>query len=249
MDPIVFEDVQKSYNQKIALKQISLSFTLNKTTAVIGPSGSGKSTLLQLINGLLMPDQGKVYMFGEDIDYTKLPELRKKLGYAVQGTGLFPHLTVLKNITLLAVLNKWDQDRIQNRAKELMELVNLPFSYATRYPYELSGGEQQRVGLCRAMMLNPKIFLLDEAFGALDPMTRSEIHVEFLTLQKMEAITVVLVSHDLREAFKLAEQIVILNHGSIEQTGTRSEILKNPATKFVEKFVHLQLEDNAFQTF
>jgi len=236
MNPIVFENVQKAYNQKIALKQISLCFALNKTTAVIGPSGSGKTTLIQLVNGLLKPDQGKVFVFGEEIDYSKLPELRRKLGYAVQGTGLFPHLSVLKNITLMANMNHWDSERIHDRVMELMELVSLPFSYSIKYPHELSGGEQQRVGLCRAMMLNPKIFLLDEAFAALDPITRSEIHVEFLKLQKLEARTIVFVTHDLREALKLGDHIIILNQGRIEQMGAPGDILDNPATKFVEKF-------------
>ncbi|MCH8956879.1 ABC transporter ATP-binding protein, partial [candidate division KSB1 bacterium] len=232
------------YHQKIALKNISLTFQPDKTTAVIGPSGSGKSTLIQLINGLLRPDHGQVSVFDKKINYDKLSELRKRMGYAVQGTGLFPHLTVKKNITLLAVLENWENDRISKRAEELVNLVNLPKDYFTKYPHELSGGEQQRVGLCRAMMLNPKIFLLDEAFGALDPITRSEIHAEFIKLQKLEARTIILVTHDLREAFKLADQVVILNEGQIEQIGTRKEILETPASKFVKKFVHMQLEDD-----
>ena len=244
MSSIAFDNVSKSYHQKIALKNISLTFQPNKTTAVIGPSGSGKSTLIQLINGLLRPDHGQVSVFDKKINYDNLSELRKRMGYAVQGTGLFPHLTVKKNITLLAVLENWENDRISKRAEELVNLVNLPKDYFTKYPHELSGGEQQRVGLCRAMMLNPKIFLLDEAFGALDPITRSEIHAEFIKLQKLEARTIILVTHDLREAFKLADQVVILNEAQIEQIGTRKEILEAPASKFVKKFVHMQLEDD-----
>lgn len=244
MSSIAFDNVSKSYHQKIALKNISLTFQPNKTTAVIGPSGSGKSTLIQLINGLLRPDNGQVSVFDKKINYDNLSELRKRMGYAVQGTGLFPHLTVKRNITLLAVLENWGNDRISKRADELVNLVNLPADYFTKYPHELSGGEQQRVGLCRAMMLNPKIFLLDEAFGALDPITRSEIHAEFIRLQKLEARTIILVTHDLREAFKLADQVVILNEGQVEQIGTRKEILETPASKFVKKFVHMQLEDD-----
>jgi len=244
MSSIAFDNVSKSYHQKIALKNISLTFQPDKTTAVIGPSGSGKSTLIQLINGLLRPDHGQVSVFDKKINYDNLSELRRRMGYAVQGTGLFPHLTVKKNITLLAVLENWENDRISKRAEELVNLVNLPKDYFTKYPHELSGGEQQRVGLCRAMMLNPKIFLLDEAFGALDPITRSEIHAEFIKLQKLEARTIILVTHDLREAFKLADQVVILNEGQVEQIGTREEILEAPASKFVKKFVHMQLEDD-----
>jgi osmoprotectant transport system ATP-binding protein len=161
----------------------------------------------------------------------------------VQGTGLFPHLTVEKNITLLAVLENWDKNRLDNRAEDLMKLVNLPLNYSKKYPHELSGGEQQRVGLCRAMMLNPKIFLLDEPFGALDPITRSEIHEEFIKLQKLETRTIVLVTHDLREALKLADYLIILNQGKIEQMATRNEILERPETEFVESFVHSQLQE------
>ena len=244
MSSIAFDNVSKSYHQKIALKNISLTFQPDKTTAVIGPSGSGKSTLIQLINGLIRPDHGQVSVFHKKINYDNLSELRRRMGYAVQGTGLFPHLTVKRNITLLAVLENWQNDRISKRAEELVNLVNLPADYFNKYPHQLSGGEQQRVGLCRAMMLNPKIFLLDEAFGALDPITRSEIHAEFIKLQKLEARTIILVTHDLREAFKLADQVVILNEGQVEQIGTRKEILETPASKFVKKFVHMQLEDD-----
>lgn len=242
MGQIVLEGVSKVYGGETALQDVSLSFMDDVTTAVIGPSGSGKSTLLQLINGLVRPSRGRVFVFGQEIDYQRLPDLRRQIGYAVQGTGLFPHLTVEENITLLARLAKWDPDRITARAEELMKLVNLPLSYARKYPHELSGGQQQRVGLCRAMMLNPKLFLLDEPFGALDPVTRSEIHREFLHLQQSEARTVVLVTHDLREALKLAHRLVILNRGHLVQHGTCGEILGHPANEFVRNFVHVQLD-------
>ncbi|RMD86366.1 MAG: ABC transporter ATP-binding protein [Calditrichaeota bacterium] len=243
MHPIIFEEVSKFYNGKPALKDVNLSLPSDCTTAIIGPSGSGKSTLLQLINGLLIPDHGQVLVYGKPIDYSCLPKLRRHIGYAVQGTGLFPHLTVEQNITLLARLMKWDKQQIEKRARELMDLVNLPHSYRKRYPHELSGGEQQRVGLCRAMMLNPKIFLLDEPFGALDPITRSEIHQEFVKLQKLEARTIVMVTHDLKEALKLGDFLVILNQGKVEQCGKPQEILQNPASEFVKNFLHSQLED------
>jgi osmoprotectant transport system ATP-binding protein len=212
------------------------------TTAVVGPSGSGKSTLLQLVNGLVRPSQGRVLVFGKPIDYTRLVELRRQIGYAVQGTGLFPHLTVEANITLLAKLAKWEPARIRARAETLMKLVNLPLVYARRHPYELSGGQQQRVGLCRAMLLNPRIFLLDEPFGALDPITRNEIHREFLRLQASEARTIVLVTHNLREAQKLAQRLVILDRGRIVQQGACTEVLENPVNEFVRTFFQSQLE-------
>lgn len=242
MVQIRLEGVSRFYGDETALQNIHLSLTDDVTTAIVGPSGSGKSTLLQLVNGLVRPCRGKVFVFGGEIDYQRLPELRLQIGYAVQGTGLFPHLTVEENITLLAKLAKWDPERIGARAEELMRLVNLPLSYAQRYPHELSGGQQQRVGLCRAMMLNPKIFLLDEPFGALDPITRSEIHREFLHLQHSAARTIVLVTHDLREALKLAQCIVILDRGHLVQHGTCDEILQHPANEFVRSFLHVQLD-------
>jgi osmoprotectant transport system ATP-binding protein len=242
MSQITLENISKFYGDQQALLDIELTFTDDVTTAVVGPSGSGKSTLLQMINGLVRPNHGTVAVFGKPIDYQCLPELRLRLGYAVQGTGLFPHLTVEANITLLARLIKWDAERIKARTEELMELVNLPLSYVQRYPHELSGGEQQRVGLCRAMILNPQVFLLDEPFGALDPITRNEIQREFLHLQRSEARTIILVTHDLREALKLAQRLVILDQGRLVQHGTCVEILENPANEFVRSFFQSQLE-------
>ncbi|MFQ5803743.1 MAG: ATP-binding cassette domain-containing protein [Candidatus Methylomirabilales bacterium] len=242
MGQITLDNISKFYGDQQALHDIDLTFTDDVTTAVVGPSGGGKSTLLQLINGLERPTRGTVLVFGKPIDYQRLPELRLRIGYAVQGTGLFPHLTVEANITLLARLAKWDAGRIKARTEELMKLVTLPLSYTQRYPHELSGGEQQRVGLCRAMILNPQIFLLDEPFGALDPMTRSEIQQEFLHLQRVEARTMILVTHDLREALKLAQRLVIVDQGRIVQHGTCAEISENPANGFVRSLFQSQLE-------
>lgn len=241
MAQIAFAGVSKFYDQERALHDVSLTFADDVTTAVVGPSGSGKSTLLQLINGLVHPSQGVVYVFGKAIDYGCLPELRRQIGYAVQGTGLFPHLTVEGNITLLARLAKWERKRIRARSEELMRLVDLPLEYARRYPHELSGGQQQRVGLCRALMLDPRIILLDEPFGVLDPITRKEIHREFLRLQALQARTIVLVTHDLSEALKLAQRLVILNRGRLEQHGSREEVLQRPATEYVRTFFQSQL--------
>jgi osmoprotectant transport system ATP-binding protein len=243
MPQIVLENVCKSYGTEPALQDVSLSLADDVTTAVVGPSGSGKSTLLQTINGLVRPDRGTVSVFGKPIDYERLPELRRQIGYGVQGTGLFPHLTVFQNITLLARLAGWDGERIRARAEQLMDLVGLPIAYRERYPHELSGGQQQRVGLCRAMMLNPRVFLLDEPFGALDPVTRREIHKEFLHLQEAEPRTIVLVTHDLREAVRLAQRIAVLDRGRLVQHGERDELLKQPADDFVRRFFQTQLEE------
>jgi osmoprotectant transport system ATP-binding protein len=242
MPHIVLEDVSKSYGKEEALRAVHIEFADGVTTAVVGPSGSGKSTLLQTINGLERPSAGTVRVFGKPIDYGRLPELRRQIGYAVQGTGLFPHLTAEKNITLLARLVGWSKDRSRARAMELMNLVGLPWDLAARYPFELSGGQQQRVGLCRAMMLNPPIFLLDEPFGAIDPVTRQEIHQEFLRLQASEPRTMVLVTHDLREALKLAQRLAVLDRGLVVQHGPCEEIVKAPATEFVRMFFRTQLE-------
>ncbi len=237
-----FQNVYKYYGPAYALRDINLAIAENVTTAVVGPSGSGKSTLLQLSNGLERPNAGRIFVFGQEMDYARLPALRRQIGYAVQGTGLFPHFTVQQNITLLAVLEKWEKRRIRARAEELMNLVSLPLEFSRRYPHELSGGQQQRVGLCRAMMLNPALFLLDEPFGALDPITRHEIHDEFLRLQKSEPRTILLVTHDLKEALKLAQHPVILNRGQIEQSGPCEDVIRHPANDFVASFLKTQLE-------
>jgi len=234
--------VSKCYGNERALHEVSLAFADDVTTAVVGPSGSGKSTLLQLINGLVRPTRGTVLVFGKAVDYRHLPELRRQIGYAVQGTGLFPHLTAEGNVTLLARLARWDRERIRARAEELMKLVGLPPDYARRYPHELSGGQQQRVGLCRAMMLNPRVFLLDEPFGALDPITRKEIHREFLRLQEAEARTIILVTHDLAEARKLAQRLVVLERGRVVQHAACADVVRDPASAFVHEFFQTQRE-------
>src|SRR5262245_44585058 len=242
MSEIVFQGVSKSYGKEAALHDVTVAFADGVTTAVVGPSGSGKSTLVQLINGLVRPTAGTVQVFGKPIDYDRLPQLRRQIGYAVQGSGLSPHLTVARNITLLARLVGWSTERSRTRARELMERVGLPWTCATRYPHQLSGGQQQRVGLCRAMMLRPPLFLLDEPFGALDPVTRNEIQEEFLNLQQSEPRTVILVTHDLREALKLAQRLVILDHGRIAQHGPGEELVNTPVNEFVRSFFQTQLE-------
>jgi osmoprotectant transport system ATP-binding protein len=242
MPSIVVENATKSYASETALRGVSLAFEDNETTAVVGKSGSGKSTLLQLINGLVRPTTGLVRLFGDALDYDHLPALRRRIGYAVQSTGLFPHMTVFDNVALLARLEGWDDGRIHTRSRELMDLVELPHEYATRYPHELSGGQQQRVGLCRAMVLDPPVFLLDEPFGALDPITRHEIHKEFIRLQHASARTIVLVTHDLREAVKLAARLVILDRGQVAQHDTREAVLRSPANDFVAELLATQLE-------
>lgn len=243
MYPVKFDNISKDYSGKKILDNINFHIEENKITSIIGKSGSGKSTILKTINGLIKPSGGKVIVFNREIDYNRIYELRLQIGYSVQGTGLFPHMNVNENISILAKLQKtWSKDQIRERTEHLMNLVNLPSEFKSKYPYQLSGGEQQRVGICRAMMLNPKIFLLDEAFGALDPTTKNEIHRELLKIQKTEPRTIVLVTHDLREAFKLADKIIIIDKGIIQQIGTKEEILNQPSSDFVKFFIKSQFD-------
>jgi osmoprotectant transport system ATP-binding protein len=237
MNPVIFHHVTHFYGQRKVLDVPDLAFDENKITVVLGRSGSGKSTLLQMINGLIIPSEGMVKVFGNEIDYNHAHELRRAIGYSVQGTGLFPHMTVFDNIALLPRITNQDVDTIIPRIDHLMKMVDLSPGFKDKYPFQLSGGEQQRVGICRAMVLNPQIFLLDEAFGALDVMTRNEIHEELLTLQKAEPRTIILVTHDICEAMKLADNLIILEEGKIQQYATPSEIKKNPANKNVDDFL------------
>jgi len=182
---------------------------------VVGASGCGKSTLLKLCNGLLQPDEGTVFAFGEPMDYDALPNLRRRMGYAVQGTGLFPHLKARDNITLMASLAGWSESAIDARLAELLQLMHLDSGLLTRHPHQLSGGQQQRVGLCRAMMLRPEVLLLDEPFGAIDPITRYDIHQQMLEILAAEPVTVLMVTHDMREAMLLANRILLMHGGKI----------------------------------
>lgn len=184
-------------------------------TAVVGASGCGKSTLLKLCNGLLRPDSGTVSAFGAPLDYTALPALRRRMGYAVQGSALFPHLSARDNIILGAQISGWAADDIARRVDELIALMHLDGDLLERYPHQLSGGQQQRVSLCRAMMLRPAALLLDEPFAAIDPLTRYEIHRQLLEVLAVEPATVLLVTHDMREALFLAQQIVVMHEGRI----------------------------------
>ena len=189
MNPIIFRDISHYYDTGQVLNKINLSFEENKISVILGRSGSGKSTLLQMINGLLIPSKGFIELFGKKINYENIYHLRRAIGYSVQGTGLFPHLSVYENIALLIKINGQDHfEKIEN----LLEMVDLDLSFKEKYPHQLSGGEQQRVGICRAMILDPPIFLLDEAFGALDVATRRELQQELLKLQKTKPRTIVL---------------------------------------------------------
>lgn len=233
-------EVSHGYGGQEVLTNLTIRFQENKITAIIGKSGSGKSTLLQLINGLLRPSKGQVSVFNQPLNYDQTTSLRLRMGYMVQGTGLFPHLTIAQNIAIAGKVR--DNSQPGARVNELMELVGLPASYQTKYPYELSGGEQQRVGICRALYLNPPLLLMDEPMGALDPITRQDIQQEIVKLQLLAPRTMLLVTHDMREAKKLADFILVLDRGKVQQFDHASNVISEPATQAVRDLINASLD-------
>lgn len=226
MPTITLDSVHKTYATETALDNVSHTFLQHSITAIIGRSGCGKSTLLQMCNGLARPDQGAVSVFDQPIDYRELPALRRRIGYAVQGTGLFPHLTIKDNISLLATLGNWQQSAIDERLEQLLALTQLQHTQLAKYPHQLSGGQQQRVGLCRAIMLSPELLLLDEPFAAIDPLTRMDIQQQLLDLHAAEPVTIILVTHDMQEALLLADDIVIMETGRVIKASSKNNLLE-----------------------
>jgi len=221
--------------------QVSLEVGQGECLVLVGRSGSGKSTILRMVNGLVDPDSGEVRIEGRVWGFDKDPRLRRRIGYVIQQAGLFPHLSVFQNISLLGRLEVWPAEKIHERVFELLDLVNLESGrFAERYPLELSGGEQQRVGLARALFLDPPILLMDEPFGALDPITRRQLQKDFLKLQRrfQTRKTILFVTHDMEEAVLMGNRIAVMDGGKILQVGTPEEIQKNPATDFVDDFFH-----------
>jgi osmoprotectant transport system ATP-binding protein len=222
------------------LGPLDLRVDEGQTLVVLGPSGAGKTTLLRLLLGLLAPDQGTVRFRGEDIRGVDAAALRRRIGYVVQGGGLFPHLTAEGNIALVARWLGWREERIAQRVRELLDLARLPQAALLQYPAQLSGGQAQRVGLLRALMLDPEVLLLDEPLGALDPVTRYDLQGDLKTAFERLRKTVVLVTHDLGEAAFFAHRIVLLHDGRIAQEGTFEELAHSPADEYVARFVHAQ---------
>lgn len=218
-----------------ALDDVSLSIPSGQTTAVLGASGSGKSTLVQLIVGLHSPDSGTVTTLGETLRPDNLRALRKRIGYAIQEVALLPHMKIRENILLPAVLSDWSHDDQSARLEELLNLMQLPESVLDRFPHELSGGQQQRAGLCRALMLRPDLLLLDEPFSGLDTMTRRNLHEQFLAMRKQMTISTVLVTHDPEEAVRLAEFIVVMRGGKVQQFDRVQTVLDRPANDYVRE--------------
>ncbi|CAN2248014.1 choline ABC transporter ATP-binding protein OpuBA [Bacillus vallismortis] len=235
---LTLENVSKTYKGgKKAVNNVNLKIEKGEFICFIGPSGCGKTTTMKMINRLIEPSAGKIFIDGENIMEQDPVELRRKIGYVIQQIGLFPHMTIQQNISLVPKLLKWPEHKRKERSRELLKLVDMGPEYLDRYPHELSGGQQQRIGVLRALAAEPPLILMDEPFGALDPITRDSLQEEFKKLQKTLHKTIVFVTHDMDEAIKLADRIVILKAGEIVQVGTPDDILRNPADEFVEEFI------------
>jgi osmoprotectant transport system ATP-binding protein len=235
---IEVEQVSRQFGPLLAVDNVSLTIERGTITVLVGTSGSGKSTLLRIINRLIEPTSGTIRINGRDTASLSGEELRRGIGYAIQGHGLFPHWTVARNIGTVPQLIGWDQARIDKRVTELMELFDLdPKVYAQKFPHQLSGGQQQRVGVARALAAEPAVLLMDEPFGALDPIIRAKAQEDLLALQRRLGITVVLVTHDMEEAMLLGDRIAVMDGGKLLQYAKPAEILAHPAPGFVERLV------------
>lgn len=236
---IAFENVTKKYdNNQIAVNAINFEIQKGEFFVIIGPSGCGKTTLLKMINRLIQLTEGTIRINGKRISDYNIHELRWNIGYVLQQIALFPHMTIAENIAIVPEMKKWETTKIQQRVHELLEMVGLePAQYSDRKPNELSGGEQQRVGVVRALAADPEIILMDEPFSALDPISRTKLQNDLLELQRAINKTIVFVSHDMQEALKLGDRICVMKDGEIVQIGTPKEIIQNPVNDFVRKFI------------
>lgn len=233
-----FKNITKVFKNQTIIKDINFTVNEGEFIVIIGPSGCGKTTTLKMINKLIAPTSGNIYLEGKDIFNEDTIKIRRNMGYVIQQTGLFPHMTVGENIGLIPGLEKWSEDKILERTTELLKLVGMePKDFIDRYPFELSGGQQQRIGVARAFAINPDIILMDEPFSALDPISRSQLQDELFNLQQEFKKTIVFVTHDMDEALKLADRICIMKDGDILQFDVPEEILKKPANEFVEEFI------------
>jgi osmoprotectant transport system ATP-binding protein len=235
---ISLHDVNKRWGVTVALDGVSLDIRRGEFVVLVGPSGSGKSTLLKVINRLVEFDSGEVRFLGTPIRRLRPEDLRRRLGYAIQSTGLFPHWTVARNIATVPSLLGWPAARIAQRVDELLALLALdPATFRDRYPQQLSGGQQQRVGVARALAADPEMLLMDEPFGALDNLTRLALQQALADIQRRTGKTVLMVTHDITEALRLASRIVLLDRGRIVQVGSPNELLRSPADAFVSDFI------------
>ncbi|HGV7081935.1 TPA: glycine betaine ABC transporter ATP binding protein YehX [Escherichia coli] len=233
---IEFSHVSKLFGAQKAVNDLNLNFQEGSFSVLIGTSGSGKSTTLKMINRLVEHDSGEIRFAGEEIRSLPVLELRRRMGYAIQSIGLFHHWSVAKNIATVPQLQKWSRARIDDRIDELMTLLGLESNLRERYPHQLSGGQQQRVGVARALAADPQVLLMDEPFGALDPVTRGALQQEMTRIHRLLGRTIVLVTHDIDEALRLAEHLVLMDHGEVVQQGNPLTMLTRPANDFVRQF-------------
>ncbi len=235
---ILLDEVTKRYGDTLAVDTLSMEVTDGEVCVLIGPSGCGKTTTLRMINRLVDPSSGRILIKGEDTRKSRPEVLRRTIGYAIQNVGLFPHMTVEQNIGIVPSILGWERTRITKRVHDLLGLVGLtPLTYAAKYPAQLSGGEAQRVGVARALAADPPILLMDEPFGAVDPLTRERLQQQFLAIQRELKKTVVLVTHDLDEAVRLADRVAVMRDGKLVQYDTPENLLANPSSSFVRNFV------------
>lgn len=238
---IRFDHVSKTYGSHTIVKDFSLTIEKGEFLTVIGSSGSGKTTVLKMINGLLEPSLGTIYVEGKDISTVNQTMLRRNIGYVIQGIGLFPHMSVRKNIAYVPeLLNHHDKAKTSRAVERLIKVVGLEEEMLNRYPSELSGGQRQRVGIARSLAANPDILLMDEPFGAVDEITRKLLQNEIARIHAELGVTIVFITHDIKEALKLGTRVLVMNNGEIEQIGTPAEITGNPATLFVKELVRTE---------
>ncbi|PXW85646.1 osmoprotectant transport system ATP-binding protein [Pseudogracilibacillus auburnensis] len=242
MNIISFEQVSKRFSDGTeALKDVSVTIPTNKLTAIIGPSGCGKTTLMKMVNRLETPTSGEIYIDEQPVSKKDPVELRRSIGYVIQRIGLIPHMTIAENVALVPELLGWKKAEIKERVNELLYLVDLePETFKKRYPLELSGGQQQRVGVSRALASDPNIILMDEPFSALDPISREQLQYELKKLQRKIQKTIVFVTHDMDEALDIADVIIVMRDGQIEQMATPAELLANQVNEFVREFIGIE---------
>ncbi len=235
---IEFQHIRKSYGPQVVLNDFQLSIEKGAFVTMIGSSGCGKTTALKLINGLLIPDEGTIRIEGTDIQTMDQNVLRRNIGYAIQGSVLFPHMSVEQNIAYVpSLLNRRDRQRPRDAVDQWMKIVHLPQELKDRYPWELSGGQQQRVGIARALAASPDILLMDEPFGAVDSITRTQLQKEIKAIHEDSGITIVFVTHDINEALYLGTRVLVMDQGAIQQYDTPDQIRSRPATDFVRQLI------------
>ncbi len=237
---IEFVKVSKKFPNasKYAVSEVSAKIEEGSFVTILGTSGSGKTTFMKMVNRIYEPTSGEILFFGESSKKLPVEDLRRKIGYVIQQIGLFPHMTVEENIATVPKILKWDRKKIAERVDDLLELIHLsPLEYKKRYPRQLSGGQQQRVGLARAMAVDPDIMLMDEPFGAIDAITRQTLQDELIRIQKKLNKTILFVTHDIHEAFKLGDKVMIMHEGEIQQFDTPQQILFKPANEYVARLI------------